>query len=183
MLLGSGGPSWLQNPKSWKSEGHCGSNLSERHLCSNLGHLGVILVPRLRILGQLGNLKGRLGHVRGHLAPKVGHKMPSRGSDPDRRYLKYWELDPRGGGRGRGIWQLAKGKRRRALDIWPEAGSFLIVLSLCIYVLRFFFGFFKVLGFYMPGSRNSFLIWYFLIEVGGCVFEKPKRMQKCSNFF
>ena len=73
---GSGDPSWPLNPKTWGSEGHPGSKL---------GLLGVILAPRLGIVGQLCHLKGQLGHFRRHLAPKVGHKMPSSGFDPHRR--------------------------------------------------------------------------------------------------
>ena len=40
------------------------------------------------------------------MEPKVGHKTHFRESEGDRGTREDWELDSRGGGRGRGIWQI-----------------------------------------------------------------------------
>ena len=107
LFRGSRCPSWLQNLRSWGSEGHLGSKL---------GDLGVILAARLRTLGQLGHLKKQLGHFSGHLAPKVGHKTPFRGSECDPPARREWDLDLETGGRGGvfGTWRVSIGEWQTA---------------------------------------------------------------------
>ena len=111
------------------------------HLGSKLGDLGVMLAANLRILGQLDHLERHFDNLRRHLVPKVGHKTPFRGSECYRTFRKTGDLDPRGGGRGKGYlaigkcktgkwklangnFELASGKRRRALNARPEAGGY-----------------------------------------------------------
>ena len=63
--------------------------------------------------------------------------MPSRGSESDRTSRKSWELDPRGGGRGRASFQMTKtiGSRHLAKErrIFMRACVHFCTLCVCIH--------------------------------------------------